>query len=58
MSINAATGLAFAGVLTVTYASIAGLGLSTWFRIEFNAATTQVIVYITGVEIIVTFENL
>ena len=35
-------GLALIGVLTVTYASTAGLGLATWFGIEFNAATTQV----------------
>jgi patched 1 protein len=40
--VNSATGLAFAGVLTVTFASVAGLGTSTWFGIEFNAATTQV----------------
>lgn len=35
-------GLALAGVLTVTFASVSGLGLATWFGIEFNAATTQV----------------
>lgn len=45
LSINAATSLAFAGVLTVTFASISGLGLSTWLDIEFNAATTQVIFF-------------
>ncbi|CAJ0951468.1 unnamed protein product, partial [Mesorhabditis belari] len=40
-------GLAFAGVFTVTFASIAGLGLSTWFGIEFNAATTQIVPFLT-----------
>ncbi|PIO65171.1 patched family protein, partial [Teladorsagia circumcincta] len=40
-------GLALAGVLTVTYASISGLGLATWFGIEFNAATTQIVPFLT-----------
>uniref|UniRef100_A0A1I7XDY1 SSD domain-containing protein n=1 Tax=Heterorhabditis bacteriophora TaxID=37862 RepID=A0A1I7XDY1_HETBA len=40
-------GLALAGVLTVTFASIAGLGLATWFGIEFNAATTQIVPFLT-----------
>lgn len=40
-------GLAFAGVLTVTFASVAGLGLATWFSIEFNAATTQIVPFLT-----------
>uniref|UniRef100_A0A915DJ56 SSD domain-containing protein n=1 Tax=Ditylenchus dipsaci TaxID=166011 RepID=A0A915DJ56_9BILA len=47
LSVNSATGLAFAGVLTVTFASVAGLGTSTWFRIEFNAATTQIVPFLT-----------
>ncbi|KAI1727569.1 patched family domain-containing protein [Ditylenchus destructor] len=47
LSVNSATGLAFAGVLTVTFASIAGLGISTWFGIEFNAATTQIVPFLT-----------
>ena len=42
LSVNSAMGLACAGIFTVTFASIAGLGLSTWLGIEFNAATTQV----------------
>ncbi|CAJ0585861.1 unnamed protein product, partial [Mesorhabditis spiculigera] len=40
-------GLAFAGVFTVTFASVAGLGLATWFGIEFNAATTQIVPFLT-----------
>ncbi|CAJ0604808.1 unnamed protein product [Cylicocyclus nassatus] len=40
-------GLAFAGVITVTFASISGLGLATWFGIEFNAATTQIVPFLT-----------
>ncbi|KAI6228220.1 Protein patched-like protein 1 [Aphelenchoides besseyi] len=44
---NSAVGLALAGVLTVTYASISGLGFVTWFGVEFNAATTQIIPFLT-----------
>ncbi|CAP23390.2 Protein CBG03294 [Caenorhabditis briggsae] len=40
-------GLALAGVLVVTFASVAGLGLATWFGIEFNAATTQIVPFLT-----------
>ncbi|GMT37320.1 hypothetical protein PFISCL1PPCAC_28617 [Pristionchus fissidentatus] len=40
-------GLAFAGVVTVTFASVAGLGMATWFGIEFNAATTQIVPFLT-----------
>uniref|UniRef100_A0A7E4ZZF6 SSD domain-containing protein n=1 Tax=Panagrellus redivivus TaxID=6233 RepID=A0A7E4ZZF6_PANRE len=40
-------GLAVAGVLIVTFASISGLGLATWFGIEFNAATTQIVPFLT-----------
>lgn len=47
LSVNSSMGLAFAGVLTVTFASIAGLGLATWFGIEFNAATTQIVPFLT-----------
>lgn len=46
LSVNSAMGLACAGIFTVTLASIAGLGLSTWLGIEFNAATTQVYSFI------------
>lgn len=41
-SADSCMGLALVGVLTVTFASTSGLGLATWFGIEFNAATTQV----------------
>lgn len=47
LSADSCMGLAFAGVLTVTFASVAGLGLATWFGIEFNAATTQVALHLT-----------
>ncbi|KAK0396209.1 hypothetical protein QR680_001621 [Steinernema hermaphroditum] len=47
LSINSSMGLGFAGVLTVTYASISGLGLATWLGIEFNAATTQIVPFLT-----------
>ena len=47
LSVNSSTGLAFAGVLTVTLASVAGLGTSTWFHINFNAATTQIVPFLT-----------
>ncbi|WKX98089.1 hypothetical protein Q1695_013633 [Nippostrongylus brasiliensis] len=40
-------GLALAGVLTVTFASVSGLGLATWCGIEFNAATTQIVPFLT-----------
>lgn len=42
LAIDSYMGLAFAGVVTVTFASVSGLGLATWFGISFNAATTQV----------------
>lgn len=42
LSSNSSVGLALAGVITVTLASIAGLGFVTWFGVQFNAATTQV----------------
>ncbi|KAK0396217.1 hypothetical protein QR680_001624 [Steinernema hermaphroditum] len=47
LNINSSMGLGFAGVLTVTYASISGLGLATWLGIEFNAATTQIVPFLT-----------
>ncbi|TMS35896.1 hypothetical protein L596_003188 [Steinernema carpocapsae] len=47
LSMNSSMGLGFAGVLTVTYASISGLGLATWLGIEFNAATTQIVPFLT-----------
>ncbi|KAI6242632.1 Protein patched-like protein 1 [Aphelenchoides fujianensis] len=47
LSANSSVGLALAGVFTVTMASIAGLGFVTWIGVEFNAATTQVIPFLT-----------
>jgi patched 1 protein len=47
LSSSSAVTLALAGVLTVTFASIAGLGFVTWFGVEFNAATTQIIPFLT-----------
>ncbi|CAI2342206.1 unnamed protein product [Caenorhabditis sp. 36 PRJEB53466] len=46
-SSESSMGLALAGVLVVTFASVAGLGLATWFGIEFNAATTQIVPFLT-----------
>ncbi|CAI5442115.1 unnamed protein product [Caenorhabditis angaria] len=46
-SAESSMGLAFAGVVVVTFASVAGLGLATWFGIEFNAATTQIVPFLT-----------
>jgi len=39
--------LAIIGVLVITYASIAGLGLATMLGIHFNAATTQIVPFLT-----------
>ncbi|VDK82911.1 unnamed protein product [Litomosoides sigmodontis] len=47
LDVDSCIGLAFAGVLTVTFASVAGLGLATWLGIEFNAATTQIVPFLT-----------
>uniref|UniRef100_A0AC35U5J3 SSD domain-containing protein n=1 Tax=Rhabditophanes sp. KR3021 TaxID=114890 RepID=A0AC35U5J3_9BILA len=47
LSHDSSISLALSGVLTVTFASVAGLGLSTWFGIEFNAATTQIVPFLT-----------
>lgn len=40
-------GLALAGCLLVTLASLAGLGLSMLIGIKFNAATTQIVPFLT-----------
>lgn len=37
----------FIGVLIVTMASVAGLGFATGFGISFNAATTQIVPFLT-----------
>ncbi|KAL3994010.1 Patched family protein [Acanthocheilonema viteae] len=47
LAVDSCIGLAFAGVLAITFASIAGLGLATWLGIEFNAATTQIVPFLT-----------
>uniref|UniRef100_A0A1I8BAJ4 SSD domain-containing protein n=1 Tax=Meloidogyne hapla TaxID=6305 RepID=A0A1I8BAJ4_MELHA len=46
LGVESAVGLALAGVLTVTLSSVAGLGISTWFGINFNAATTQIVPFL------------
>ncbi|KAI6171989.1 Protein patched-like protein 1 [Aphelenchoides besseyi] len=40
-------GLAVIGVLLITYSSIAGLGLATMLGINFNAATTQIVPFLS-----------
>ncbi|MCP9261435.1 Protein patched-like protein 1 [Dirofilaria immitis] len=47
LAVDSCIGLAFAGVLTVTFASVSGLGLTAWLNIEFNAATTQIVPFLT-----------
>uniref|UniRef100_A0A0K0FDZ6 Protein patched homolog 1 (inferred by orthology to a human protein) n=1 Tax=Strongyloides venezuelensis TaxID=75913 RepID=A0A0K0FDZ6_STRVS len=47
LSHDSSVGLAFFGVLSVTLSSIAGLGVSTWLGIQFNAATTQIVPFLT-----------
>uniref|UniRef100_A0A0K0E695 SSD domain-containing protein n=1 Tax=Strongyloides stercoralis TaxID=6248 RepID=A0A0K0E695_STRER len=47
LSHDSSVSLAFFGVLSVTLSSIAGLGISTWLGIEFNAATTQIVPFLT-----------
>uniref|UniRef100_A0A0N4Z9N8 SSD domain-containing protein n=1 Tax=Parastrongyloides trichosuri TaxID=131310 RepID=A0A0N4Z9N8_PARTI len=47
LSHDSSVSLAFFGVLSVTLSSIAGLGVSTWLGIEFNAATTQIVPFLT-----------
>ncbi|CEF68755.1 Protein patched homolog 1 [Strongyloides ratti] len=39
--------ISFLGVLIITYSSIAGLGLATYFGVQFNAATTQIVPFLT-----------
>lgn len=39
--------LSFVGVFLVTYSSICGLGVTTWLGINFNAATTQIVPFLT-----------
>jgi hypothetical protein len=45
--VRSSTGVAIAGVLLVTLASVSGLGCATVFGIQFNAATTQIVPFLT-----------
>ncbi len=46
-AVDSVAGLGFAGVLLVTLASISGLGFSSWVNIHFNAATTQIVPFLS-----------
>ncbi|CAD5215815.1 unnamed protein product [Bursaphelenchus xylophilus] len=46
-SVDSACQLAIWGVLLITYSSIGGLGFSTLLGINFNAATTQIVPFLT-----------
>ncbi|KAM3719831.1 Protein patched [Dirofilaria immitis] len=46
-AVNSAVGLSILGVFLVTYASISGLGLCSYMGIHFNAATTQIVPFLT-----------
>ncbi|CAJ0963608.1 unnamed protein product, partial [Mesorhabditis belari] len=39
--------LSFIGTMLVTYSSICGLGVTTWLGINFNAATTQIVPFLS-----------
>lgn len=45
--IYSCTGLGIAGCLTVTLCTVAGLGCSSVLGIQFNAATTQIVPFLT-----------
>ena len=45
--VESCAGLGMIGVLLVTFASASGLGLSSWCGIDFNAATTQIVPFLT-----------
>uniref|UniRef100_A0A0R3RWT3 SSD domain-containing protein n=1 Tax=Elaeophora elaphi TaxID=1147741 RepID=A0A0R3RWT3_9BILA len=45
--VNSSVGLSILGVFLVTYASISGLGISSYMGIHFNAATTQIVPFLT-----------
>ncbi|PIO64228.1 patched family protein, partial [Teladorsagia circumcincta] len=47
LAIRSNVALSFVGVILVTYASICGLGLSTAIGINFNAATTQIVPFLS-----------
>uniref|UniRef100_A0A7E4VNZ3 SSD domain-containing protein n=1 Tax=Panagrellus redivivus TaxID=6233 RepID=A0A7E4VNZ3_PANRE len=46
-SVKSATGIAIFGVLLITFSSVAGLGFSSAIGINFNAATTQIVPFLT-----------
>uniref|UniRef100_A0A915Q821 SSD domain-containing protein n=1 Tax=Setaria digitata TaxID=48799 RepID=A0A915Q821_9BILA len=46
-AVNSSVGLSTLGVFLVTYASISGLGISSYMGIHFNAATTQIVPFLT-----------
>ncbi|CAD5211462.1 unnamed protein product [Bursaphelenchus okinawaensis] len=46
-SVDSSCQLAVVGVLLITYSSIGGLGFSTLLGINFNAATTQIVPFLT-----------
>jgi patched 1 protein len=47
LSPKACCGAAVIGVLIITYSSVAGLGLATLMGINFNAATTQIVPFLS-----------
>lgn len=47
LAIKSNVALSFVGVILVTYSSICGLGLSTAMGINFNAATTQIVPFLS-----------
>ncbi|WKX95323.1 hypothetical protein Q1695_012069 [Nippostrongylus brasiliensis] len=47
LAIKSNVALSFVGVILVTYSSICGLGLSTMMGINFNAATTQIVPFLS-----------
>lgn len=47
LAVNSNVALSFAGVFLVTYSSICGLGLATSMGINFNAATTQIVPFLS-----------
>ncbi|VIO93291.1 Patched family protein [Brugia malayi] len=46
-AVNSSVGLSILGVFLVTYASISGLGASSYMGIHCNAATTQIVPFLT-----------
>ncbi|VDK65129.1 unnamed protein product [Onchocerca ochengi] len=46
-AVDSSVGLSILGVFLVTYSSISGLGISSYMGIHFNAATTQIVPFLT-----------